>query len=136
MASTHVAVAVAAPSVVGMLVMPLSKMVLPQDVSGFARTVPMALVPAGSAPARVTLPILFPPAGSALAIEPTSSRPLESICSDSVFPLVTVGRVELNDPPTRVTEPGCAAARAPTEAFDPPPPDCCICACVLFHTLP
>src|SRR5712692_4826678 len=95
-------------------------MVLPQEVSGFARTVPMALVPAGSAP----------------AIEPTSSRPLESICSDSVLPLVTVGRVELNDPPIRVTEPGCAAARAPTEAFDPPPPDCCIWACVLFHTLP
>src|SRR6266852_1625003 len=126
MASTHVAVAVAAASVVGRLVRPLAKRMLRRDVSGIARTVPMVVVPAGSAPARVTLPMLFPPAGRALAIEPTSSRPLESICSDSVLPLVTVGRVELNDPPTRVTEPGCAAARAPTEAFDPPPPDCCI----------
>src|SRR5712692_1377002 len=120
MACTQVAVEVAAASVVGTVVMPESKTVLPQEVSALMRTVPMAFEPAGSAAVSDTL--LVP------AMEATSSRPLASTCTWPNWPLVYVGSVVLNTPPTAVPDPGAAPAKEPTEAFEPPPPDCCICA--------
>src|SRR5947209_15712564 len=93
----------------------------------------MALLPAGSAP--VTLkpelliaPMVFEPVGSAPAIEPTKTRPLESSCTAPICPLVKVGSVVLNAPPVSVAEVGAVAPVDPTEALLPPPPDCCNCA--------
>src|SRR5438445_320156 len=85
----------------------------------------MALLPAGSAP--VTLkpelliaPMVFEPVGSAPAIEPTKTRPLESSCTAPICPLVKVGSVVLNAPPVSVAAVGAVAPVDPTEALSPP----------------